>query len=293
MKNLAETMKVVYIAASSFSGSTLLGLLLGSQPQAMYAGEVNNYLRRTRRQEQGHAFCSCGAGREHCPFWSLVRSQYPSEPDLNPAPGLSWRNVRLFGRALLALPGRERHPTAYGSLLEAIHGVASAERPDLLYVVDSSKSIAGLDALARSPGVELYVIHLVRDGVDVVGSYKRRGAGVWHAAVAWSVFNAFLSLYARRSRLRTMRLGYRQLCLETGTACERLNSFLGTGLEPGALVDVVSGTAYHVMGGNMPVSRAAAAFEGIRFRESRTELNALERFVAVPLVSPLTRLLGA
>jgi len=194
---------------------------------------------------------------------------------------------------LLAPPGRERHPTAYGSLLETIHGVASAERPDLLYVVDSSKSIASLDALARSPGVELYVIHLVRDGVDVVGSYKRRGVGVWYAAIAWSVFNAFLSLYARRSRLRTMRLGYRQLCLETGTACERLNSFLGTGLESGALVDAVSRTGYHVMGGNMPVSRGAASFEGIRFRESRKELSALERLVVVPLVSPLTRLLGA
>jgi hypothetical protein len=286
-------MKVVYIAASSFSGSTLLGLLLGSQPQAMYAGEVNNYLRRTRRQEQGHSFCSCGASREHCPFWSLVCSQYPSEPDLNPAPGLSWRNVRLVVRALLVPPGHERHPTTYGSLVGAIHGVASAERRDLLYVVDSSKSIAGLDALARSPGVELYVIHLVRNGVDVVGSYKRRGAGVWYAAIAWTVFNVFLSLYAKRGRFRTMRLGYRRLCLETGTECERLNSFLGTDLELDSLVEAVSSTDYHVMGGNMPVSRAAASFEGIRFRTSRRELNALERLVVVTLAGPLNWVLGA
>jgi hypothetical protein len=176
--------------------------------------------------------------------------------------------------------------------MEAIDEVASGECADLQYVVDSSKSIAGLDALARSPGVELYVIHLVRDGVDVVASYKHRGSGVWSAAVAWSVFNLALSLYAKRGRFRTMRLGYRRLCSETETEFERLNSFLGTSLESGSLVDAVSHTAYHVMGGNMPVVQGAASFEGVRLRESRTELSAPERLIAGTFVAPLNRILG-
>lgn len=57
----------------------------------------------------------------------------------------------------------------------------------------------------------------------------------------------------------------RRLCLESGTEYERLNSLLGMGLEPGSVVDALGSTAYHVMGGNMPVSRAAPGCEAVRF----------------------------
>ena len=85
--------RIVFIAGSSFSGSTLMGLMLGSCPQGIYVGELKDYKRRMLVEATGtEAFCSCGGSRATCPFWSAVQGHYGSEVHLNPSPGFSYSN---------------------------------------------------------------------------------------------------------------------------------------------------------------------------------------------------------
>ena len=46
----AEVAKIIFVAGISFSGSTLMGLMLGAQPNAVFGGELKDYKRRLQSQ---------------------------------------------------------------------------------------------------------------------------------------------------------------------------------------------------------------------------------------------------
>lgn len=285
--------RIVFVAGCSFSGSTLIGLMLGSQPEALFAGELKDYKRRMQSEVRGTgSFCSCGESRETCPFWGDVQNRYGSESELNPAPGFSWRNLVLGMKLLAGIGLRHQRMTPHGSLVKAIYEEARVRRPELLYVVDTSKSINNLDAISRSPDVEVSVIHLIRDGMAVAGSYKKRGSGVLYAIASWSIGNIFVWLYVKRRRLRSIRIDYRALCLGDEETYRALNEFLGMSLKADTVVEDIKRTRYHIVSGNGKVRRSASDFQGIRYSESPLDANELERFIGDAVVRPLNRSFG-
>ena len=291
-----ERVKVVFIAGSSYSGSTMLGLVLGSDETAFYCGEIKQYMRRRnlkQRQALGHHFCTCGERYEACSFWTSVHSRYGSERDLNPAPGFSWSNLRLLTRVVIPVKRGGDHPLPeHARLLEAIHDVARAENPGVAYVVDSSKSVRSLEVLADSPNLDLYVIHLIRDGVAVASSFKNRGWSAYYGMVSWVMVNVFLARFLRRSCIRTMRLDYGSLYFATAEELDRINAFLGSSLKPEGVTQRVRESVYHVLAGNKDVRGLSSEFQSIRYRGDRKQLNALERLFAGLLLSPLNRWFG-
>jgi hypothetical protein len=291
-----EKVKVVFIAGSSYSGSTMLGLVLGSDDRAFFSGEVKQYMRRRdpkHHQAPGHYFCTCGERYEECPFWKSVHARYGSERNLNPAPGFSWSNLRLVTRVLIPLKrGDDRPIPEHARLLETIHDVARADEPVVVCVVDSSKSVRTLDALADASNLDLHVIHLIRDGRAVTSSFKSRGWNSFYGMVSWAMVNAFLALYLRRNSIRSVRVDYASLCLSTTDELDRINAFLGLSLKPEELTRRVRENAYHVFGGNKDVRGLSEEFQGVRFRADREQLNAVERIAAALLVAPLNRWFG-
>ena len=291
-----KPVKVVFITGSSYSGSTMLGLVLGSDDTAFFSGEVKQYMRRRdlkRRQSPGHHFCTCGERYEACPFWKSVHSRYGSERNLNPAPGFSWSNLRLLTRIVIPVArGDDRPIPEHARLLEAIHDVVHAENPGVAYVVDSSKSVRSLESLAGVPNLELYVIHLIRDGIAVASSFKSRGWNPFYGIVSWAMVNVFLARFLHRSRIRTLRLHYGSLSHSTAEELDRINAFLGSSLKPETLTQRVREGVYHVFAGNKDVRGLSKEFQGIRYRPDRKQLNALERLFAALLLSPLNRWFG-
>jgi hypothetical protein len=284
--------RVVFIAGPSYSGSTMLGLVLGTDPTACYAGEANQYMRRkdpSKGQAFGHRVCTCGDPYERCDFWSAVQRRYGLDADLNPAPGFSSRNLRLMLRILSPWPlgRRAGSGSEYGDLLTVVHDVATAEDGHIAYVVDSSKSIQSLDALASAPAIELYVVHLIRDGAGVAASYKRRGHGAFHGLASWALVHVFLWLYVRRRRLACLRVDYEALCAPGGAEIARLNHFLGTWLDPDDVARRVRGQRYHVLGGNRDVRQFIRSFKRIERRQAGAVLNGIERVAAALVAAPI------
>jgi hypothetical protein len=291
----AQRTRVIFIAGSSYSGSTILGLVLGASPRAHFAGEVNQYMRRhspSKRQPTGHRVCTCGATYDRCGFWSAVHGRYGLDVDLNAAPGFSWQNFRLMLRILLPWARRRGlgSEAAYASLLGAVHEVATAADPRVTYIVDSSKSIQSLDALANAPRTELLVVHLIRSPAAVAASYKRRGYSAFHGLGSWALVNLFLWLYLRRRRIACLHLDYEAFCSPDGVGMARLNRFLGTALNRDEVAAQIRAHRYHLLGGNQDVLCSLGQVESIELRPARTVLNPIERVATALVTLPIERL---
>jgi hypothetical protein len=143
------------------------------------------------------------------------------------------------------------------------------------------------------PGVEVSVIHLVRDGTSVAGSYDKRGGRALYGMATWSIGNLFIRLYTKRRRLRTIMVDYRSLCIGDEATYRRINDFLGTDLDLSLAAERIAGTEFHIVSGNGKVRRSASNFQGVRYSPSPFEASALERLIANTVIEPLNRHFGA
>ena len=296
----SKPVRVAFIASASHSGSTILGMVLGSDPRAVFAGEVKQYrrLHELSRQRNERGRCGCGAWYEDCHFWNGVWHRCPPAMDLHASPGFSWRNLGLVLRLFLPgagspdrrADGDHTEGDAYAEAIAAIRDEAAERDPRIDLVVDSSKSLRSVDMLAQSANVELFVIHLIRDGALVAASYKRRGKGALNGMAAWLYSALLTNRFATRNDVRSLVLDYDRLCVSTGEELDRLNAFFGTSLSPDRVAERVRGTEYHVLAGNR-VSRGAARFDGLVSTSSASELNLAQRMAAWMLLRPIYRAL--
>lgn len=199
---------VVYIAAHSRSGSTLLDRMLGQVDGFVSLGEVRHLWQRGVVEGQR---CGCGADFGHCPFWSAVLESAFGGVDKVRGVEIAgqlrkvdrvWRIGRL---GLARRSGTVSRPALHaviellGGLYAGLQRVAGAR-----VVVDSSKTPSYGYLLSLVPGVQLHVVHLVRDGRGVVYSRLRRNSRgelrwrsedllVARTALEWSVVNGLSS----------------------------------------------------------------------------------------------------
>jgi hypothetical protein len=271
---------VVQVLSSPHSGSTILGVLLGSSPEIFYAGEMD----RIPVPVWGTGLvCSCGRPTAECPFWASVRAGFEQTHD---TPRLvkgqrrfePWNSLR---RTLVASVVNSSALRAHGQETAAlIHQVS--EKSGKPVVVDSSK-LAGralVYSAARSKGFDVRYVHVIRDGRDVLASRKARlarfpepGAApdsvgfATRAAVRWVIANVtFMVLFSWR-RSRYLRLRHEDFVQDPEAALQRLERFLGISLAtPAAMLrDGFAFPVVHVPTGN----RIRLAGE-VRFRRDPT-----------------------
>jgi hypothetical protein len=266
---MAEPLKVVFVAGAGRSGSTLLDRLLGSLPGVVPAGELRHAWQLGVVQDE---YCGCGERFRSCGTWQAVFQRGFGGFNAVPAAAIHRRQERLLqlrnapklsSERLLRghlLHERERWGATHQRLLDAMAHVHGAHT-----IVDSSKNpMYGL-LLASLPGVDLRVVHLVRDSRAVAYSWTRRVkphplkggqptfqlARTWQAAAWWDVAN-LLSGTLPPLRRRYLRVRYEDLARDPAPVLERITGFAG--LPP---VRPVSGTrasfdlgVHHTAGGN-------------------------------------------
>ncbi|WP_329108886.1 sulfotransferase [Micromonospora sp. NBC_01699] len=258
-----SAVRVLYLAGSGRSGSTLVTTVLGQLPGFFAAGELR-YL--WRRGIVEHRPCGCGLPLTECPFWAGVLRDLP---DADPAGIAARLGDRLRLRGLPALLRRHRrgrppvpaHPDD-NHLTRLYASIAEHAGPGGV-IVDSSKLPPYGALLGSLPDVELYVLHVVRDPRATAFSWRRRRVldggddrlmarpPVWKAALLWLVWNnATVRLWGSSGRY--LRVRYEDFVAAPADTTARIVRFVGgtPGELPFPTPDTVRLAATHSVAGN-------------------------------------------
>ncbi len=291
---------LAYILSANFSGSTLLAMLLGAQPEATTVGEM-----RAPHVDEDAYQCSCGEKIKEDKFWIEVSERMAKHgiPDfdirraqlsihesdsaylrrvLKPLPrGFFLEAVR--STALTINPGWQRHlhnvqhrNSAFAKVLQEITGAK--------VIVDSSKIAFHLKCLLKSPELNVKVIRLVRDGRAVTMSTIGHGfkAPTRHetvagAALSWLRNNeAAERVLAELPASQWMHLQYEELCRQPEETLRGVCKFLG--MDSQNIVLDFRARTQHVLGNEMRLKSGSDIRLDERWRTglSKEDLEAFE-----------------
>ena len=301
--------RVLYVMGASHSGSTVLASVLGNHPGLVSVGELTHLPGGGWLHGE---FCACGEKGNACSFWSDVRRQWSGQTgndDVQRYVALSTRfecSTGCFPR----LARERRHPTSefreYAdqtrALLAAIRTVSG--RP---VIVDSSKWPSRAFCLSLMPGVDLRVVHLVRDGRGVAWSQMkpkkvdpkagvqaaRKPLPAWRSTDLWLRCNLRAWLVCRRLPAATVgRVRYEDYIVDPqrvlagiGRLVELDLSGLGRALARGELMQVG-----HAIAGNR--LRMAGSVRLRPDTQWTTRMSAGDRWICWALAGWLLRSYG-
>jgi sulfotransferase family protein len=290
----------VLIASSAYSGSTLLASLLGTHPDIATVSEVAG----RRRETQMDTFrCSCQRLMTDCPFWLAVLAAMRERGyhdfklgnfalNFSRAPN-GWleraRSGSLRWSALEDL--RDRLFSIVPSHAAALRDIGSRNRSfaetilamtDTKVFVDASKERMRIRYLNRYLGMDVKVIHLIRDVRGVVDSVARHAGlpiDLAGAAQDWASTNRTLLRHIKRMAPSQHRLvRYEDLCAAPEATLAALYQFCG--VDPNFGMRSTDDTMQHLLGN---ARRLEAGWSQIRLDERwRTSLGAgdLSRIMA-------------
>ncbi len=238
--------RVLYLAGSGRSGSTLVTTILGQLDGVFAAGELRYLWQRGVLENRP---CGCGQPFAECPFWRKVLAELPGADAARIAAGLRIR-LRLRGLPGLLRRHRNRRPAPAGHLDDAVlaelysaiaRNLSTPTGTGVPLIVDSSKLPPYGALLGTLPGLDLRILHLVRDPRATAFSWRRRrrldGAAddrlmsrppVWKAALLWLVWNtATVRLWGRSRPERYLRVRYEDFVAEPERTVRRIARFAG------------------------------------------------------------------
>ncbi len=219
-----EKVKVLYIAGLGRSGSTILGNVLGEIEGFFHGGEFNFIWERNLIENR---LCGCGAPFDKCEVWgSVLERAFGAIDGVDAremvrlqALGTRTRHIPLMfstsGRRALA-----SRLDKFMNRLQKLYG-AVQETTGSRVIVDSSKEPAYGYVLGMTPGIDLYVVHLIRDPRAAAYSWLRKKPlldtdrlaymlrmSTVKSSLLWDAWNASSEALWRGSSGRYMRLRY-------------------------------------------------------------------------------------
>lgn len=240
-----DPIRVLNISGYSRSGSTLLLRMLGQLPGVVPVGEVWHIWRRSFGADER---CGCGKPFRRCEFWAEVVRQAFGGVDGIDARRMSelQASLQIQQRPIPALI-RFLRTSSYRETLREYHdGVAQLYRTiqrvsAARLIVDSTKIPSNALTLAETPGIELHVVHLVRDSRATAHSWQRAKIASSltprQVALGWLVSNTLLGVMRRRFAsyrllryedfVRSPRASVTEIAAQLGVEAESIETGVG------------------------------------------------------------------
>jgi hypothetical protein len=242
-----------------------LDVILGNHPEIVSAGELTYLVEDWRTPGRR---CACGASYANCEFWAGLPEAVSLTKETSRAVRQIERRRATVPVLLDAVPGEVQ--ATYRRFQRGVFSYLT-ETIGTSIVVDSSKSAGDAAmrfyALSRIAGLDVYVLHLVRDGRATMASCVRKGSN-WaleghadpptlpgmRAAAGWTLANGWVLGLSRRyvQPDRYMRVQFEDLTTHPARTLEAIGAFLGVNVE--MLIDRVQrGEDFdvgHNVGGN-------------------------------------------
>ena len=238
---------VLYIAGTGRSGSTVLANILGEVEGVFTAGEVRYLWQRGLREGR---LCGCGVPVRECPVWGDVLARTGQLDDAGRVDGIV-SMLQRTGRmrnlpAILAGhlrpgvdPARSPVNAADRAALADVYATL-AEVTESRVIVNSSKLPAYANVLAATPGIDLRVVHLIRDPRGAAFSWSSRKAltdgaeratmeqiGPAKSAMLWDVWNMAGGMLFRGGSDRYLRLRYEDFVADPPGTVRRILTMVG------------------------------------------------------------------
>lgn len=243
-----ERVKVLYIVGMGRSGSTILANSLGEVDGFFSAGEIC-YMWRNNLVE--NRLCGCGAAFRECEVWSRVLERaFGGSENVDPremmrelSAGARTRHLPL----MLSGSGRRRLADRMRPLLNNTGALykALAEETGSRVIVDSSKEPAYGRALGMAPGIDLRVLHLVRDPRATAYSWSKKKPqpdspdrefmvqfSPFKNSWMWDSWNGAAEALWGRDKSRYLRLRYEDFVADPRSNFGRILDLLDEDAEP-------------------------------------------------------------
>jgi hypothetical protein len=299
---------VLYIAGWQRSGSTILANTLGAIDGFFSAGELHYlwdyvWFANTR--------CGCGRPFSDCPVWTAVlTAAYGGRHAVDPAAmlRLSKTGTRTRNMPLLALPATRRVLASriqpyLSNLHRLYHGLSTVTGAAV--IVDSSKWPSYGRLLTMIPGLNVFVVHLVRDPRAVAHSWLRRTALAdrdgpafmyrrpLDSSIRWDVWNAATEAFWWFAPHRYVRLRYEDFVECPEDTIRRLLDFVGQRGRalPFTTPGEVDLPTTHTVSGNPARFRTGPIRIGLD-EEWRMRMGRSDRFTVTAVTSPLLHRYG-
>ena len=231
--------KIIAIAGSGRTGSTLLSLLLTQHKSVFNLAQLRDLWSAC----QADAPCTCGERLASCPIWSsVITAVFGSDPTAGLA-AMSGAQKRFFVDAARqrdwgdasrtgALAGR------HGSYLEQLAAVLDALQAvtGAAAFVDASKSPEMALALSLTAGADARVLNLARDPRAVAVSWRqRRGsvAAAWKFGRVWAERQRVLEVWSRCLGNRFRMVRYEVFAAEPQRTIEDILAWADLPASPG------------------------------------------------------------
>ena len=262
-------LRVLYIAGCGRSGTTILDTLLGNHPGIESVGEASHIAGSAWLRDD--TYCACGKIGRDCEFWREVYRRWGRR--VGPVDLAAYVEQARAIESRLRLSVTRRQLAAGESehleyvrltvgLLAAIRDVSGCE-----IVVDSSKAASRPLALSMVEGVDLRLVHMVRDCRGVLWSGKKRfrrdaragiskddgGKSILRTMKIWAVANLVTEMLRRQlPRDKSIRLRYEDLMAQPQIELKRIGDLVGLGMESpaAALAAGQPMTIGHTIAGN-------------------------------------------
>ncbi|HZB78713.1 MAG TPA: sulfotransferase [Actinomycetota bacterium] len=291
----------VCMPGSPYTGSTLLGMLMGNHPACASIGAATGL---TARVDLSTYLCSCGKRFADCWFWErIARRTIELEHPVTVFQKGFWNtHVRVSDRRsvnglIVSSLGNASLTAARDAVIGKVGPVArrisearlsswSLARAVLEVTgkrvfVDTARDHQRPRHLAGMPRLDVKVIHLVRDPRGNVASImKHTGVGIGKAARQWRHYNV------EADRIRGpfgpeswMLLRYEELCSDPQGTLDRVSRFIG--VEPAPISTLLEPSERHVIGNSMRLRALDEIREDLSWRSTlRTrDLRTIARVV--------------
>ncbi len=294
-----DKVQVLYIAGTMRSGSTILGRLLGALPGAVHVGEISHL---TRTDACADIRCECRERVHECGFWQAVTAQAFGR--LSAADTAALRATRaeyrlrtlprlLLPRTAAQTRRLDEYLAALGALYTAVRDVSGAS-----VIVDGSKDPLYLFLLSQVPGVDLQIVHLVRDSRAIAFSQQRvkkepaslsnpaqlERFSPWQTAWQW---NAVTLLMDGVRDPRPLRLRYEDFIADPAAAVARVWAQTGRLVPP---LDFLRSPVVRLPPGHSASGNPDRFHSEVRLTldlEWQTKMPPLDRAVVTALTFPL------
>lgn len=271
--------RYVCMPGAGFSGTTLLAFLLNSHSDCVSVGEATGLISRVALSDYQ---CSCGERFIQCAFWTRVSNRlreigWPMDlyrtnfwdthfrvtgyRYLDAALIRSLRNDALtdFRDAVVTRLPLIRDRLSRTAEVNRAFAQAITHVSGKSIFIDSSKDHVRPKLLARSPDLDVWAIHLVRDARANTASIMRHHGitDVRQAAHIWWRTNLEADRAWRRlPPERRLRVRYDDLCSTPQQTLDRIFRFLG--VAPMRLPQNFRSVEHHIIGNSMRLSKSSA-----------------------------------